>query len=132
VAFDIHVVAESDDDLLNLLNALAGRREDKSLCTPDREVEFLKDRNGEGRNLASTGLGLSDDVVALDDRDDRALLDDRGTLETMGEKTSEIINSHNTKRTRKRECREEVLASDPYFQSFVKKIHQRSQRSSKR
>lgn len=79
----------------------------------------MKDRNGEGRGLASTGLGLSDDIVTLDDRDDRALLDGGGALETKGEKTSEIIDSYNTKRTRKRRYRGEVLASDPYYRNFV-------------
>ena len=81
----------------------------------------MKDRDGEGRGLASTRLGLSDDIVTLDDRDDRTLLNGGGTLETTGEKTSEIIDSHNTKRTRKRRYRGEVLASDPYYRSFVKK-----------
>jgi hypothetical protein len=57
----------------------------------DREVELLEDGDGEGCGLASTGLGLGDDIVTLDDGDDRTLLDGGRTLETRGEKTSEII-----------------------------------------
>lgn len=35
VAFNVHIVAESDDDFLNLLGKLTGRCEDESLSTPD-------------------------------------------------------------------------------------------------
>ena len=88
VAFNVHIVTESDDDLLDLLSELAGGCEDESLSALDREVEFLEDGDGEGCGLASTGLGLGDDIVALDDGDDRALLDGGRTLEARGEKTS--------------------------------------------
>jgi len=91
VAFNVHVVTESDDDLLDLLGKLTGRCEDEGLSPFDREVELLEDRDREGCGLASTGLGLSDDIVTLDDRDNRTLLDGGRTLETRGEKTSEMI-----------------------------------------
>ena len=93
VAFYVHVVAEGDDDLLNLLSKLTGRGKDESLGAPNAEVELLEDGDGEGCGLASTGLGLSDDIVTLDDRDNRTLLDGGRTLETLGGKTSEIIVS---------------------------------------
>ena len=32
---------------------------------PDGRVDGLKDRDGEGRSLASSGLGLGDDVTTL-------------------------------------------------------------------
>ena len=86
VAFDVHVVTESNDDLLNLLSELTGRCEDECLGSFDRHVELLEDGDGEGRGLASTGLGLSDDIVTLDDGNNRALLDGRRTLETRGGK----------------------------------------------
>jgi len=91
VAFNVHVVTESDDDLLDLLSKLAGGREDEGLSPLDREVEFLEDGDGESCGFASTGLGLSDDIVALDDGDDRTLLDGGRTLKTRGEKTSDTI-----------------------------------------
>ena len=93
VTFYVHVVSESDDDLLNLLSKLTGRCEDEGLGAFNRKVELLEDGDGESCGLSSTGLGLSDDIVTLDDGDDRTLLDGRRTLETLGRKTSEIIAS---------------------------------------
>jgi hypothetical protein len=86
MAFNVHVVAEGDDDLLNLLSKFTGRCEDESLGASDGEVELLEDGDGEGCGLASTGLGLSDDIVTLDDGDNRTLLDGRRTFETAGRK----------------------------------------------
>ena len=91
VAFNVHVVTESDDDLLDLLSKLPGRSEDESLSPFDGQVELLEDGDGESRGLASTGLGLRNDIVALDDGDDRTLLDGGRTFEARGEKTSEMI-----------------------------------------
>ena len=82
VALDVHVVAEGDDDLLDLLRELAGRGKDQRLSALDIRVDALEDGDGKGRGLASTGLGLRDDVVSLDNRDDSTLLDSRGALET--------------------------------------------------
>ncbi len=82
MALDVHVVAESDDDLLDLVRELTGRREDQRLGALDVGVKRLEDGDGEGSGLASTRLGLRNDVVTLDDRDDSALLDGRGALET--------------------------------------------------
>ena len=111
VTFYVHVVAESDDDLLNLLSKLTGRCEDESLGASDGEVKLLKDGDGEGRGLAGTGLGLSDDIVTLDDGDNRTLLDCGRTLETLGgENVRDNRRRHSVKRTRKRRYREEVLA----------------------
>ena len=91
VAFNVHVVTESDDDLLDLLSKLTGRCEDEGLSPFDREVELLEDGDRKGCGLAGTGLGLSDDIVTLDDRDNRTLLDGGRTLKTRGGKTSEMI-----------------------------------------
>jgi len=93
VTFYVHVVAESDDNLLDLLSKLTGRCEDESLGPFGGQVELLEDGYGESRGLASTGLGLSNDIVALDDGDNRTLLDGGRAFETLGEKTSEIIAS---------------------------------------
>lgn len=64
VALDVHEVANSDDDLLDLLGQLAGGGEDESLALLQVGIDLLKDRNGEGSGLSGTGLGLSNDIVA--------------------------------------------------------------------
>jgi len=86
VAFDVHVVPEGEDNFLNLLRELTGRCQNESLGAPDREVKLLENGDGEGRGLASTGLSLGDDIVTLDDGNDRTLLDGGGTLEARGGK----------------------------------------------
>jgi hypothetical protein len=40
VALDVHVIAESDNDLLDLLSQLAGRGEDQGLSTLDRHIQL--------------------------------------------------------------------------------------------
>ena len=61
----VHVVAESQDDLLDLDGQLAGRREHQDLGLPHGRVDRLKDGDREGRSLTGTGLGLGNDVTAL-------------------------------------------------------------------
>ena len=82
VAFDVHVVAEGNDDLLNLLSRPGGRCEDENLCAFDREVELLEGGDGEGCGLASTRRSLSDGIVTLDNGEDRTSLEGGRTLET--------------------------------------------------
>jgi hypothetical protein len=102
VALDVHEVANSDNDLLDLLGQLTGGREDQSLALLDVLVDLLQDRNGEGGGLACTRLGLSNDIVALsrklatpetqdirsvltlDHGHDSTLLNGRRALETIG------------------------------------------------
>jgi len=104
VALNVHEVADGDNDLLDLLGKLASGGENESLALLDVGVELLEDGDGESGSLASSGLGLSNNVVAwgalatswvwvwgeneviytLDDRHDGALLDSRGALETIG------------------------------------------------
>jgi hypothetical protein len=100
MAFNVHVVTERDDDLLDLLGQLTSWCEDEGLGALDRHVQLqiwsagakiqslaasahlLQDGNGEGGGLASSRLGLRNDVVSFDNRDDGSLLDGRGSLET--------------------------------------------------
>jgi hypothetical protein len=63
VALDVHEVADGDNDLLNLLRQLTGGGQDEGLALLDVRVDLLQDRDGERGGLASTGLGLSNDVV---------------------------------------------------------------------
>jgi len=86
VTFYVHVVAESNDNLLDLLNKLTAQCEDESLGVSGGQVELLEDGYGEGCNLASTGIGLSNDIVTLDDGNNRTLLDSGRVGETLGEK----------------------------------------------
>ena len=116
MTFDVHIVAESNHNLLNLLGELTCRSEDQSLCAFDRKVELLENGNGECGSFSGTRLSLSDDIVTLDDRNDSSLLDSRGTLETVNGLEHEESKVR-TKQTRKRRFLEEVLPSDPYCQS---------------
>lgn len=84
VALNVHEVADSDNDLLDLLGQLTGRGENQGLALLDSRVDLLENGDGESSGLASTGLGLSNDVVALDNRHNSTLLDSRGTLKTVG------------------------------------------------
>jgi hypothetical protein len=77
---------------MNLVSQLAGRHEDESLGLFERGVELLKDRDGEGGGLAGAGLSLSNDIVTLDDWENRISLDGGRAFETGGEKSSSIID----------------------------------------
>ena len=82
VALNVHVVTQCDHDFLDLLREFASGCEDESLAALGGQVDLLENGDGEGGGLASTGLGLGDDIVSLYNRHDRALLDGRRTLET--------------------------------------------------
>ena len=64
VAFDVHEVADGNDDLLNLLSKLTRGRKNKRLARLDVRVDLLQGRDRESSSLASTGLGLGNDIVA--------------------------------------------------------------------
>lgn len=84
VALDLHKISDGNNDLLDLLSKLTGRGKDQSLALLDVGVDLLENRDREGGGLSSTGLGLSNDIVTLDNGHDSTLLDSRGTLETVG------------------------------------------------
>lgn len=84
VALDVHEVADGDNDLLDLLGQLAGGSKDQGLALLHTGVDLLENGNGESSRLASTGLGLGDHIVTLDDGHDSTLLDSRRALETVG------------------------------------------------
>ena len=65
VALDLHEVANSDNDLLDLLSQLTGWGKDQSLACLDVWVDLLEDGDREGGSLTSTGLGLGDNVVTF-------------------------------------------------------------------
>ena len=84
VALDVHEVANSDNDLLDLLSQFTGGGEDQSLALLHSGVDLLENGNGESSRLASTRLGLGNHVVTLNDGHDGTLLDGRRALETVG------------------------------------------------
>ena len=74
MAFDIHVVAEGDDDLLDLLRKFAGWRKNERLGAFDSEIELLENGDGKGSGFARAGLGLCDHIMTLYHGDDGTLL----------------------------------------------------------
>jgi hypothetical protein len=84
VALNVHEIANGDNDLLDLLGQLTSGSKDEGLALLDGRVDLLKGGDGEGSRLASTRLGLGNDIVPLDDGHDSARLDSRGTLKTVG------------------------------------------------
>jgi hypothetical protein len=76
---------------VRLESELAGRGEYESLGPGDRRVNFLKDGDGEGGRLSGAGLGLSDNIAALEDRDDGSLLDGGRPFETGSSGVREIL-----------------------------------------
>jgi hypothetical protein len=83
VALDVHEVTDGNNDLLDLLSKLTGGSKDKSLALLDVGVDLLENGDGESSGLSGTRLGLSNNIVTLDDRENSTLLDSRGTLETF-------------------------------------------------
>ncbi|KAI7165319.1 ATP-dependent RNA helicase [Hortaea werneckii] len=91
VALDVHEVANSHDDLLDLLSQLTGRGKDQTLASLDVRVELLEGGDRESSGLAGTGLSLSDHIVALDDGHDRTLLNRGWALETVSVNAAEQL-----------------------------------------
>ena len=86
VAADLHEVTEGNDDLLDLLCQLTSRGKDQGLALLDTLIQLLKSRDREGSSLSSTRLSLSNDIMALDDRENGTLLNGRRTFETSLQK----------------------------------------------
>lgn len=66
MALNAHEVTNGDNDLLDLLRKFTSGGENQSLATLEVGVDLLQGGNREGRGLASTRLGLSDDIVACE------------------------------------------------------------------
>jgi len=82
-ALDVHVVSEGDENLLDLLSELTSGSEDESLGLLKGDVDRLKDGDGEGGGLSSSGLSLSDNIVSSNDGHDSTLLNGGRTFETI-------------------------------------------------
>ena len=75
MALHLHVVADGQQHLLRLLGQFAGGGEDQRLGLHQRGVDVLKNADAEDAGLARTRLRLSNNVSALDDGQNGALLD---------------------------------------------------------
>jgi hypothetical protein len=78
MALDVHVVTKCQHNGLDLGCEFAGGGEDEGLGFADSDIDGLEDGNGECGSFTGTRLGLGDDVAALGDGEDGALLDRRG------------------------------------------------------
>lgn len=80
----VHIVAQGQDDALNLSRELPGRTQYEGLCIPQTGVNGLEHANGECGRLSRTRLSLSNDVPAADDGQNGSLLDGGGSFEVVG------------------------------------------------
>mmetsp|Transcript_67477 Transcript_67477/g.180286 ORF Transcript_67477/g.180286 Transcript_67477/m.180286 type:complete len:305 (+) Transcript_67477:163-1077(+) len=74
VALGLHVVAQGQHHLLDLLRQLARGREDERLALLEGGVHTLQAADREGRGLASARLSLGNGVATLDQGESAALL----------------------------------------------------------
>jgi hypothetical protein len=79
VTLHVHVVAQGEDDGLDLRREFAGGGEDERLGLSDGDIDGLQHGDGEGGRFTRAGLGLRDDIPTLCYREDRTLLN-RGGL----------------------------------------------------
>ena len=81
VALNVHVVPQSQNNILDLDSQFSGGRENESLSLPDGGIDGLQNRDTKGGGFTGTGLSLSDDVSTRDDGLDGTLLDSGGLFE---------------------------------------------------
>lgn len=62
MALNVHEVTDGNNNLLDLLRKLSGRRKDQSLASLELRVDLLEARDGESCSLASSRLGLCNDI----------------------------------------------------------------------
>ena len=79
VTLHVHIVAQSEDDGLDLRREFASGGEDERLGLSDGDVDGLQHGDGEGGSFTRAGLGLGDDIATLGYRKNSTLLD-RGGL----------------------------------------------------
>jgi len=65
VALNVHEIADSDDNLLDLLSQFTGGGQDQGLALLDVGVKLLKDGDGESGGLSRSRLGLGNNIVTL-------------------------------------------------------------------
>jgi hypothetical protein len=65
MALDVHEIANSNNNLLDLLGQFTRGGEDQGLALLDVGVKLLENGDGESSGLSRSGLGLRNNVVAL-------------------------------------------------------------------
>ena len=75
MALGAHVVTQGHNHLLDLLGQLPSGGQNKSLAAVQLGVNLLQNGNGEGGSLASTRLGLSNNIMAFNAGYNSPLLD---------------------------------------------------------
>ena len=88
---DLLMLTKGLDDPLDLLRELPRWRQDERLRLSDLGINFLENTDGESTCLASTGLGLRDGILSLDDGEDSFLLDLGRCFITVSEDASQEV-----------------------------------------
>ena len=83
VHVDLDEVAQRQDHLLRLLCQLASGREDEHLWLTEGEGDILEGAHREDARFTGSALALDDDIAALDNGHDGALLDSGGLHEAV-------------------------------------------------
>ena len=111
VTLYVHVVAQREDDGLDLRREFAGGRENECLGLSEGNVDGLQHRDGKGSRFTRAGLGLRDDISTLRYGEDSTLLDRGGFFKVCtvpgvreGDIRKEARNAHC-----KHKCPEEGL-----------------------
>mmetsp|Transcript_103522 Transcript_103522/g.299525 ORF Transcript_103522/g.299525 Transcript_103522/m.299525 type:complete len:291 (+) Transcript_103522:159-1031(+) len=91
VAADVHVVAQRQRHLLDLVREFARGCENQGLARGDLHVDALEHADHECGRLSGSGLGLADCVAPIKDGLDPALLDRARLLEAVGVDPSEQV-----------------------------------------
>ena len=114
VTLHVHVIAQREDDGLDLRREFAGGREDERLSLSDGDVDGLEHCDGESSGFTRTRLGLRDDIPTLRYRENSTLLNRGGLFKICtvhvlesGMEREEGVNAHC-----KRRCLEEGLLLD--------------------
>lgn len=66
MTFDVHEIANGNNDLLDLLSKLTGGCEDESLAGLEVGINLLEARDRECGSLSGARLRLSDDIRSLE------------------------------------------------------------------
>ena len=86
---DVHVLAEGTNNGRNLVCELVGVGHEEGLRLLVCRVDVTEDGDSEGTGLSGSGLGLAEDIPALDKRQDSNGLNGGGLLKAVTEDSAE-------------------------------------------
>ena len=90
MALDIHVVAEREDDGLDLCSEFTSGGQDKGLGLPHSDVDRLEDGDGERGSFTSARLRLGNNIAPLGDGENGTLLDSGWFFEVCMSSSSDL------------------------------------------